>query len=254
MADTGRPSPHPYLDWNGPIAFAHRGGASDAPENTEPAFRDAIALGYHYLETDVHVTADGVLVAFHDDDLQRTCGMPGRISELPWSQVATARVDGTAPIPRLDELLDTWPDARWNIDCKVEAAVKPLARAVSEHQALERVCVASFSDRRIRALRRSLGSSACTSLAQWELVLLWAFGLRVGRGLAAQVPPRRGWFKVVTPRFVRRAHRHGIAVHVWTIDDAAEMNRLLDLGVDGLMTDRPSVLRDVLVARGQWTP
>ena len=85
-------------------------------------------------------------------------------------------------------------------------------------------------------------------------MLLWAFGLRIGRGLAAQVPARRGWFKVVTPRFVRRAHRHGIAVHVWTIDDAAEMNRLLDLGVDGLMTDRPSVLRDVLVARGQWTP
>ena len=122
MADTGRPSPHPYLDWNGPIAFAHRGGASDAPENTEPAFRAAVELGYRYLETDVHVTADGVLVAFHDDDLQRTCGMPGRISELPWSQVATARVDGTAPIPRLDELLDTWPDARWNIDCKVAAA------------------------------------------------------------------------------------------------------------------------------------
>ena len=151
MADTGRPSPHPYLDWNGPIAFAHRGGASDAPENTEPAFRAAVELGYRYLETDVHVTADGVLVAFHDDDLQRTCGMPGRISELPWSKVATARVDGTAPIPRLDELLDAWPDARWNIDCKVAGAVAPLARAVSEHQALDRVCVASFSDRRIRA-------------------------------------------------------------------------------------------------------
>ena len=164
--------------------------ARATPRRTpSPPSRAAIELGYRYLETDVHVTADGVLVAFHDDDLQRTCGMPGRISELPWSKVATGK-NGTAPIPRLDELLDAWPDARWNIDCKVAGAVAPLARAMSEHKALDRVCVASFSDRRIRALRRTLGSSACTSLAQWELGLLWAFGLRIGHGLAAQVPER----------------------------------------------------------------
>jgi glycerophosphoryl diester phosphodiesterase len=93
------PPRHPFLDWPGPIPFAHRGGATEAPENTMPAFERAVGLGYHYLETDVHTTADGIVVAFHDDDLSRTCGRPGRISELPWREVATCRVDGKEPIP-----------------------------------------------------------------------------------------------------------------------------------------------------------
>jgi glycerophosphoryl diester phosphodiesterase len=92
------PPRHPYLDWDGPIPFAHRGGASDAPENTMPAFEYAVDLGYRYIETDVQVTSDGVLVAFHDDDLKRTCGRDGRISRLPWSEVRTALVDGRAPV------------------------------------------------------------------------------------------------------------------------------------------------------------
>jgi glycerophosphoryl diester phosphodiesterase len=251
-ASIRRAEAHPYLQWDGPIAFAHRGGAGEAPENTAAAFAAAVALGYRYLETDVHVTADGVLVAFHDDDLRRTCGLPGRISELPWSEVATARVEGREPIPRMDELLETWPDARWNIDCKTDRAVAPLTDAVRRHGALDRVGLSAFADRRIRALRRELGPRACTGAGQWELVALWAVGLRTGGALAAQVPPRKGWFGVVTERFIGRAHRRGMAVHVWTIDEPDEMHRLLDLGVDGLMTDRPTVLRDVLIARGAW--
>src|SRR6478609_5872988 len=113
---------HPYLDWPGPLPFAHRGGASDAPENTLPAFQDALDLGYRYLETDVRCTADGVVVAFHDDNLMRTCNRPGKISELPWSEVRTAMVDGKAPIPSLEELLGALPGARVNIDCKADNA------------------------------------------------------------------------------------------------------------------------------------
>ena len=132
--------------------------------------------------------------------------------------------------------------------------VAPLADAVRRHAALDRVCVASFSDRRIRDLRRRLGRDLCTAAGTWELVALWATGFRLGHARAAQVPPRKGWFDVVTPRFVRRAHRRGLVVHVWTIDDPTEMHRLLDIGVDGLMTDRPAVLRDVMMARGAWRP
>src|SRR6186713_1400748 len=119
------PSPlrFPYLEHDGPIAFAHRGGAGDYPENTMPAFANAVSLGYRYLETDVHATVDAVLVAFHDDDLSRTCGRPGRISKLPWSEVRAARVNGTEPIPLLTDLFDAFPDARINIDCKSDAAV-----------------------------------------------------------------------------------------------------------------------------------
>jgi glycerophosphoryl diester phosphodiesterase len=242
---------HPFLDWPGPIPFAHRGGAGDAPENTMRAFSAAVILGYRYLETDVRVSADGVVVVFHDEDLARMCGRPERISELSAAEIATARVAGTEPIPTLHELLDAWPDVRINIDCKSDDAIEPLADVITEHAALDRVCLSSFSDRRIRALRRRLGRRLCTSAATLELAALKLFGFAAG-GLAAQVPVRHRGVTVVNARFVRRSRRRGLPVHVWTIDDATEMRRLFDLGVDGIMTDRPAVLRDVLVGRGNW--
>lgn len=242
---------HPYLEFPGPIAFAHRGGANEAPENTMRSFRHAVDLGYRYLETDVQLTADGVLLAFHDDDLARTCGRPGRVAELPWAEVATARVDGCEPIPTFHEVLEEWPDLRINVDCKTDAAVEPLLAAIRAHAAFDRVCVAAFGDRRIRRVRRLGGPRLCTSAARGELGRLWATGAPIPAA-CAQVPVRRGRVEVVTPRFLARARRRGLAVHVWTIDDAAEMHRLLDLGVDGIMTDSPTVLRDVLVARGAW--
>lgn len=240
-----------FLDHDGPIAFAHRGGAGDFPENTMPAFANAVSLGYRYLETDVHATADGVLVAFHDDDLSRTCGRPGRISELPWSEVAAARVDGTEPIPRLLDLFEAFPDARINIDCKADPAVGPLIAALRTANAVDRVCVGSFGHRRLTRVRRGFGGTLCTSMSPVE-VTAWLAGWVMPAAACAQVPVKQGPVAVVTARHLRAAHRKDVPVHVWTIDDRAEMERLLDLGVDGLMTDRCAVLKDVLVARGQW--
>jgi glycerophosphoryl diester phosphodiesterase len=248
---------HPFLDHPGPLPFAHRGGASDAPENTMAAFEHAVNLGYQYLETDVHVTADAVAVAFHDDDLTRTCGRPGRISELTWAEVASARVSGSEPIPRLDELIATWPQARWNLDCKSDAAIDALVQVLQRLDVVQRVCVGAFSDRRLATLRGRLGPSLCTSLGPVATARLVAasrthHAIARPRGLAAQVPLRQGRVPVVTAAFVRTAHRLGLQVHVWTVDDPGEMHRLLDLGVDGIMTDRPAVLREVLEQRGQW--
>ncbi|MFZ0161447.1 MAG: glycerophosphodiester phosphodiesterase [Kineosporiaceae bacterium] len=243
---------HPYLDWDGPIPFAHRGGASDVPENTLPAFEYAVGLGYRYVETDVHVTADGVLVAFHDDDLQRTCGRPGRISQLPWSEVRTALVDGRAPIPLLEDLLGTWPELRVNIDCKADGAVEALAATLRKCSALDRVGVGAFSDRRLHRIRGLLGPGLCTSLGPRGVATLVYGRLRRPAALAAQVPVKQGRLTIVSPRVVAKAHALGLQVHVWTIDDPAEMKGLLDLGVDGLMTDRPTVLKQVLIDRGLW--
>ncbi len=245
-------APHPYLDWPAPIAFAHRGGASDAPENTMPAFQRAVDLGYRYLETDVHATLDGVLVAFHDNDLSRTCGRDGRIDELTYAEVATARVDGREPIPRFDDLVEQFPDARFNIDCKADSGVPGLVAAIRRHGLIDRVCVGSFSDRRLRRLRRELGPDLCTSFGPAQIASLVSAKRPLGGGMAAQVPVRQGPVTVVTERFVTAAHQRGLHVHVWTVDDAVEMERLLDLGVDGLMTDRPAVLKEVLEARGRW--
>jgi glycerophosphoryl diester phosphodiesterase len=248
----GEQRAHEYLNWPQPIAFAHRGGASDAPENTMEAFEYAVGLGYRYVETDVQVTSDGVLVAFHDFNLKRTCGIDRRIQDMTWDEVRAARVDGRAPIPTLEDLLGAWPDLRVNIDCKADAAVDALVSALRRTHALDRVCVGAFSDTRIRRLRNILGPDLCSALGPGGVAQLRFGRMRRTRARAAQVPARSGRLVVVTPAFIARAHALGMKVHVWTIDEPAEIDRLLDLGVDGIMTDKPTVLRDVLERRGQW--
>jgi glycerophosphoryl diester phosphodiesterase len=245
-----------FLDHPGPIPFAHRGGAGDWPENTMPAFEGAVALGYRYLETDVHLTSDGVLCAFHDDRLDRVTDRVGTIAELPWSEVSQARVDGREPIPLLEDLLGTWPEVRVNIDPKHDDAVDALAAVLRRTHAVERVCIGAFSDRRLGRLRALLGPRLCTSLGPAGVARLRAasFGAPSGRlpAQCVQVPPSTRGVALVDRRFVDAAHRRDLKVHVWTIDDPAEMARLLDLGVDGIMTDRPAVLKQVLVERDQW--
>lgn len=249
------PSDWTFLDHPGVLAFSHRGGAGEHPENTMLAFEAAVALGYAYVETDVHVTADGTLLAFHDDVLDRVTDRTGVIGELPWSVVGAARVDGKEPIPMLRELLDAWPDLKVNIDPKHDACVEPLAAVINDAGARDRVCIGSFSDDRL-ARMRELVPGICTSLGPVGILdlVLAAQGQDHGEIPApcAQVPTRFGETEVVTPAFVEEAHRRGMQVHVWTIDDAEEMVRLLDLGVDGVMTDLNQVLKDVLVARGRW--
>jgi glycerophosphoryl diester phosphodiesterase len=247
----------PFLDWPGPLPFAHAGGALEAPANTMPAFEHAVRLGYRYLETDVHVTSDGVVVAFHDDDLDRTTDGHGLVGDQPWSRVSTVRVDGAEPIPRLDELLAAFPEARINIDPKHDEVVEPLAEVLRRSAAIDRVCVGAFSDRRISRLQGLLGPALCVSMGPKQVARLVAAsrGLPGGGGVVApcaQVPTDARRIPIVTSRFVAEAHRRGVQVHVWTIDDRSEMERLLDLGVDGIMTDRPQVLKDLLEARGQW--
>ncbi len=248
----------PFLDWPGPLAFAHRGGASEAPENTMPAFEHAVRLGYRYLETDAHVTADGVLVAFHDDRLDRVTDRQGVIAELPWSEVQRAKVDGREPIPLLEDLLTAWPDVRVNIDPKQDAVAEPLAAAIVRTGTVDRVCVGAFSDRRIATVKSLVGPALCTSMGPREVAQLLAASRRLPGGKrlrspCAQVPTHQGRLPLVTARLVDAAHRLGVQVHVWTVDDRDEMARLLDLGVDGIMTDRPGVLKDLLVERGAWS-
>ena len=253
-----------YLDDPGPVlAFAHRGGAYhpdvEGLENTLAAFRHAADLGYRYLETDVHVTRDGVLLAFHDTVLDRVTDKKGEIAALTHAEVREALVGGREAVPTLAELFDAFPDARFNIDLKAEGAVPVLADFIAARDAWDRVLVGSFSRRRTARFRALTGGRVPTCATPVEIVAfrLLPFGrlagLLAGRGFAAlQVPHRRSRIRIVTPGFVRRAHAAGRHVHVWTIDDAAEMHELLDRGVDGLFTDRTDILRDVLTARGQW--
>lgn len=251
-----RSETHPFLQHEGPIAFAHRGGAGDWPENSLEAFAQAVAIGFEYVETDAHVTSDGVVIAFHDDHLDRVTDRVGLISEMPWSEVSRARIDGIAPIPLLEELIATWPTLKINIDPKHDEVVEPLADLLKRTGSLDRVCLGSFSDRRLDHFRAQFGTEVCTSMGPKGVARLRAASFGVGRkvpdGDCLQVPTHAGKVPLVDARFLKRAHSAGLPVHVWTIDEADEMHRLLELGVDGIMTDRPSVLREVLASRGQW--
>jgi glycerophosphoryl diester phosphodiesterase len=254
---------YPFFDHPGPLAFAHRGGARYAPnagiENSLRAFGNAVELGYRYLETDVHATADGVLVAFHDPDLERVTDRTGRIEQLPYAEVAKARIGGREPIPLLADVLGSWPDVRVNIDPKADSAVEPLVEVLRRTKAHQRVNISAFSQARIRRLRRLLGPDVSTGLGPTEIGLLCLPMPTAGHRLllpsspCLQVPT--GWerFRLVTPALVSRAHALGKQVHVWTIDDADEIRGLLDLGVDGIITDRIDTLREVLAERGAWT-
>lgn len=253
---------HPFLQGPWPRALAHRGwhiGELDGMENSLAAFRRAVAEGYRYIETDVHATSDGVVAVHHDSNLERTTDAHGEIRCLPWSSVGSALIGGREAVCRLDDVLEELPGAFLNIDVKADSAVQPILRTLRRHNAWDRVCLAAFDDRRLATLRNSGDRQLLTSMGQKSVRTLWAAS-RLARlplpslvqGCAAQVPPRQGRLTVADERFVRRAHRWGVEVHAWTVDEAAEMAALLDVGVDGLVTDRPDVLRDVLHQRGQW--
>ena len=254
----------PFLDHPRPHAFAHRGGAAHAPENSWTAFERAVKLGYAYLETDARATSDGKLMAFHDRTLDRVTDTSGPINAKPYREVAALRVADSEPIPLIEDLLGAWPDVRFNIDLKDEPGITLLAGVLRRTGAWDRVCVTSFSGRRLRAARGLFDRPVCmaTSPAVIAAVRYTIGAVSQGRqaGLlarrlaqwqvrCAQVP---GW--MASGSFVRRAHALGLDVHVWTVNDRAEMSRLLDLGADGIMTDDIETLREVLIERGQWHP
>lgn len=260
---TGFPFFDAGLDQPGSVlAFAHRGGAFhpeiEGLENTLTAFQHAVDLGYRYLETDVHATRDGVLLAFHDAVLDRVTSSTGSIAETRYDELAAVVIGEREQIPTVASLFERFPHACFNIDLKSDPAVAPLADLVRRTGSHDRVCVGSFSERRLRAFRAAMDRPVATAHGPTAVAMTRfaprAVAARTTRlaGRAFQVPHRRGPLRVVTAELLARAHAGGQHVHVWTVDDPAEMHELLDLGVDGLMTDRTDLLKGVLLERGQW--
>ncbi len=248
----------PYLDHPLPVAFAHRGGAAHNPENSWPAFEYAVQLGYAYLETDARSTSDGALLSFHDATLDRVTDRTGQVSKLTARQVSEARIGGTEPIPLIEDLLATFTDLRFNIDLKDSGTIEPLARVLKRTGAWDRVCVTSFSGRRLLAAQATLERPVCLAVTPAAIAAVRyagfpgkAMAARLARSGAqcAQVP-----MQIATTEFIRRSHELGLQVHVWTLNTRQEMERALDLGADGVMTDQIALLRDILIERGQWHP
>lgn len=245
------------------IAMAHRGGseleANRGLENTVSAFAAAVDLGFTHLETDVHLTRDGRLIAFHDDRLDRCTDGTGLLADLTLAEVRRASVGGHQ-IPTLDELLDTFTEQFFNIDLKAPGTPEVLAEVLRRHGAEKRVCVGSFSSTRLARFRRASRGRVATSMG--PIAVGWTVAVPTlprwvnAPGVVFQVPVRTEiagrMVRIITPGFLETVHRSGRLVHVWTIDDPEEMNELIDLGVDGLITDRPDLLREVCRERGLW--
>ena len=257
----------PYLSHEHPIRLAHRGSGVLWPQNTMPAFQGAVDLGCRYLETDLHMTADGKVVVFHDDHLDDLTDGNGKVWDGEWARLATLDAaywfdpDHDYPlrgtgigIPLFADMVATFPDALWNLDLKQSGIEQTVADEVARLNLEERVLIGSFHDSRIRRFRRATGGRVATSAGPRETAGALAAG-RAGRAPggsadAFQIPERVGLLKVAGRRFVDAAHRAGKQVHVWTVNDPEAMNRLLDLGVDGIVTDRPDLLNKVLKERG----
>ncbi|MBJ3762866.1 hypothetical protein ILP92_08925 [Maribius pontilimi] len=244
-----------YLDAPGPIAFAHRGAAEGCAENSIEAVERAAAMGFTHLETDIQSTSDRVAVLFHDDRTDRLLGRRGTISDLSWDELSRMELSGGGRVARLDEVLGSFPRLKLNLDAKTDDAVRPIGDAVLAANAVDRICAASFRSSRTYALRLRLGDDLCWSPAMGGVSAVYlASHLHLPARFppCLQVPTHWKGIPVVTPNLVRVADKKGCQIHVWTIDEAAQMEALLDMGVHGLMTDRPQVLRDVMRARGHW--
>lgn len=261
----------PALTLEHPIAMAHRGSRLLWPENTMVAFQGAVDLGYRYLETDVHATRDGVLVCLHDPTLDRTTNASGPVLDRDYAElrsVDAAHQFGAGEdyplrgqgiqIPTLEELLTTFPDTVVTVDLKAPGIEERLHEVIAATGSEDRVIVGSFHDKRLRTFRRVSHGRVATSAGPRETTRFLT-AARVGRiprvrADALQVPERAGVISVVTPRTVDTAHASGTQVHVWTVNDRQRMVELLDMGVDGIITDRPDVLRDVMQERGKGGP
>ncbi|WP_345764767.1 glycerophosphodiester phosphodiesterase family protein [Diaminobutyricibacter sp. McL0608] len=240
-----------------PRIIAHRGLALAAPENTLLAFLTALSAGATHLETDVHASADGIAVISHDPDLNRLVGREVAVGQLTMAELRRIDLGAGQSFVSLADALDAFPEARFNIDIKAEAAEAGAAAAIRAARATRRVLITSFDEGRRRRTADALPGVASSASVSRVLVSVIAGKLGISplvrrslAGLVAtQVPERSGRFRVVTRRTVAAIHAAGREVHVWTVNDPEDMNRLLDLGVDGIVTDRCDVLKGVVDSR-----
>ncbi len=267
------PPRHPFFDLPTPIVVGHRGASGERPENTLPAFERAVAQGAQVLETDVHRTRDGVVVVFHDADLDRTTDASGPLAERSFEELR--RLDaghGFSPdggrsfpwrgrgvrIPSLEEAFEAFPGIRFNVEIKrndaalIDATLSAIADAGREKLTL----LAAEEDDRMQAVRAALARRrlAVAQGASKGDVVDFVRAAQQGvapppEPMALQIPPTFAGRPLVTPELVAFAHEHDVQVHVWTVNEPAEMEQLLDLGVDAVMSDFPGRLHEVVAKR-----
>ena len=247
---------HRYLNSENPVAIAHRGGSYLGSENTMEAFENAINMGFKFLETDIQITRDKKLIAFHDNTLNRVTDHKGYIINKTWNELKKTKVAGKFNIPLLSDIFYSWPEINLNIDPKNNASISTLIEFLKENKFFDRVCIGSFSGKRLETLRKIFGSSLCTSAGPLEVLKLKLSSLNLRKfkidANCVQVPLRYFGIKIIDRNFINYCHELNLKVHVWTINEIKEMEKLLDLGVDGIMSDNLEGLKTVLTKRNLW--
>lgn len=245
-----------FLDSPLPLAFAHRGAHLDVPENTQLSFLAAAKLGYRYIETDVRATADGKVVICHDAHARLLTGLNARISDLTLNELQSAAAAAESnDIPVLSDVLKAFPELRFNIDVKDKLSATLVPEIVRQAAAHERVCISSFSAARVRHVRSHLTRSVCTGAAVTEFIHFLAnpaHYAKVPQPAVLQLPLSMKGIPVVTRKLIDKAHKVGLPVHVWTLNDLPAIQAAIDLKVDGIMTDEPIMLKDELVRHHLW--
>ena len=237
------------------IPFAHRGGSLESTENTLDSFQHSINLGYEYIETDVRHTRDNKLVVFHDEDLKRLCNEEIKISDMEYEDLKKIKIKKKHYNPLLDEVLTTWPNINFNIEPKTFTSAKLLSQSLKKIKNINRFCIGSFSFKKLEMIRNNVGVKLCTSMTKSETIKFYLkqiIPLSKINIPCLQIPSRYMGFKIITKSIIDKFHNQNKKVHVWTVNDENEINELIDIGVDGIMTDKPTLLKRILKSRSLW--
>ena len=247
---------HKFLKNKTPIAIAHRGGSNLGIENTMEAFENAINIGFKTLETDIQVTNDNKLVVFHDLTLNRLTNTKGMVKDKTWNELKKIKILGKCNIPLLSDIFDKWPKIKINIDPKNDECIDCLINFIKEYNCFEKICIGSFSGKRLEKLRQKFGPKLCTSAGPFEVLRLKASSLiNLSTSIDAncvQVPLKYYGIKIIDENFIKFCHSQNLMVHVWTINDILEIERLLDLGVDGIISDNIQGLKKIFKKKNYW--
>ena len=238
-----------YLNYNFLAVLAHRGGSLESSENTFESFDYSISLGCKFIETDVQLSSDGIPYIFHDNNLKRQFGINKLFHSLTAEEIDKLRIDGLHEIPKLRDVLHKYRETYFQIDVKTDEVVIPALEVIYEMNANDRVCIASFSSKRLKLVREKY-SNICISMGPVELIklILKSFGFykKAIPGDCIQVPIYRYGFKIVTKRFVKFVKKSKLKIMVWTINDQKTMKKLIAMNVDGIITDKPKKLFNIL--------
>lgn len=245
-----------YINTTNIVPIAHRGASLLASENSFDSFRKALELGYRVIETDIHGSKDGTAYIFHDSTLERLTGENLKISDLKDVDIDSLRVNTSSIIPRLSNVFEEFPEGLFNLDAKTWESTMPIANTIKNMGCRSRVCIGSFNDKRIDAIIRELGVETCHSMGTRNVIKFF-FGAQLGIGQeftaqCIQLPIKQFGISLITEKVLQYARKLGIKNHFWTINSPATMQRLIELNVDGIMTDDCLLLKKIMEKQNKW--